>query len=76
MFAEDLNVAERILDETESGDAGINDCTIHPLVPEPPFGGGGQLEDGQVPREVGVRVRYPPHAQHTLERKIESKLPP
>ena len=41
MFAEHLGVAERILDETESGDAVINDCTIHPLVPELPFGGVG-----------------------------------
>ena len=32
VFAEDLDVAERILDATESGDAAINDCTIHPLV--------------------------------------------
>lgn len=41
VFADDLGVAERILDETESGDAVINDCTIHPLVPELPFGGVG-----------------------------------
>jgi aldehyde dehydrogenase (NAD+) len=41
VFAEDLSVAERILDETESGDAVINDCTIHPLIPELPFGGVG-----------------------------------
>jgi acyl-CoA reductase-like NAD-dependent aldehyde dehydrogenase len=47
VFAEDLNVAERILDATESGDAAINDCTIHPLVPELPFGGVGNSGMGK-----------------------------
>ena len=47
MFAEDLDVAERILDATESGDAAINDCTIHPLVPELPFGGVGNSGMGK-----------------------------
>jgi len=41
VFAEDVGVAERILDATSSGDASINDCAIHPLVPELPFGGVG-----------------------------------
>jgi aldehyde dehydrogenase (NAD+) len=47
VFAEDLEVAERILDSTESGDAVINDCTIHPLVPELPFGGVGNSGMGK-----------------------------
>ena len=47
VFAEDLGVAERILDATESGDAAINDCTIHPLVPELPFGGVGNSGMGK-----------------------------
>ena len=47
LFAEDLSVAERILDATESGDAVINDCTIHPLVPELPFGGVGNSGMGK-----------------------------
>src|SRR5262252_5859531 len=38
VFAEDLDVAERIIEATESGDAAINDCAIHPLIPELPFG--------------------------------------
>lgn len=41
IFSEDLKVAERILEETASGDAAVNDCTIHPMVPELPFGGVG-----------------------------------
>jgi aldehyde dehydrogenase (NAD+) len=47
VFAEDAGVAERILDATESGDAAINDCTIHPLVPELPFGGVGNSGMGK-----------------------------
>jgi aldehyde dehydrogenase (NAD+) len=47
VFAEDLDVAERILDATESGDTAINDCTIHPLVPELPFGGVGNSGMGK-----------------------------
>ena len=55
VFAEDLDVAERILDATESGDASINDCTIHPLVPELPFGGVGN-SNGEVPRPLGFEA--------------------
>jgi aldehyde dehydrogenase (NAD+) len=47
VFTEDLSVAERILDATESGDAEINDCAIHPLVPELPFGGVGNSGMGK-----------------------------
>ena len=47
VFAEDVEVAERILAATESGDAAINDCTIHPLVPELPFGGVGNSGMGK-----------------------------
>jgi acyl-CoA reductase-like NAD-dependent aldehyde dehydrogenase len=47
VFAEDLDVAERILDATSSGDAAVNDCTIHPLVPELPFGGVGNSGMGK-----------------------------
>jgi aldehyde dehydrogenase (NAD+) len=47
VFAEDLDVAERILNATESGDAAINDCTIQPLVPELPFGGVGNSGMGK-----------------------------
>ena len=47
VFTEDPGVAERILDATESGDAAINDCTIHPLVPELPFGGVGNSGMGK-----------------------------
>jgi aldehyde dehydrogenase (NAD+) len=47
IFSEDLDVAERILNATESGDAAVNDCTIHPLIPELPFGGVGNSGMGK-----------------------------
>ena len=47
IFADDHDVAERILDATESGDAGVNECTIHPLIPELPFGGVGNSGMGK-----------------------------
>src|SRR6266852_6861329 len=39
LFAEDQRVTEEILNKTTSGDAVVNDCTIHPLIPDLPFGG-------------------------------------
>ena len=41
VFAEDDDVVEQILENTESGDAAVNDCSIQPLMPELPFGGVG-----------------------------------
>jgi acyl-CoA reductase-like NAD-dependent aldehyde dehydrogenase len=56
VFAEDLSVAERIIDATESGDAVINDCTIHPLVPELPFGGVGNSGMGKYHGKWGFQA--------------------
>lgn len=47
IFAEDDDVVEQILERTESGDACVNDCSIHPLVPELPFGGVGNSGMGK-----------------------------
>lgn len=47
VFVEEGEVAERILGATRSGDAAVNDCTIHPLVPELPFGGVGMSGMGK-----------------------------
>jgi acyl-CoA reductase-like NAD-dependent aldehyde dehydrogenase len=41
VFTEDDAVAEQILTATSSGDAVVNDCAVHPVVPELPFGGVG-----------------------------------
>ena len=56
VFAEDKEAAERILNETESGDAAVNDCTIHPLMPELPFGGVGESGMGKYHGEWGFRA--------------------
>ena len=77
IFAEDHDVAERILDATESGDAVVNDCTIHPLIPELPFGGVGNSGMGKYHgTHIDPAVRYPPYAQHTFERELEGKMMP
>jgi acyl-CoA reductase-like NAD-dependent aldehyde dehydrogenase len=41
VFTEEDDVAEQILAATSSGDAVVNDCAVHPVVPELPFGGVG-----------------------------------
>jgi aldehyde dehydrogenase (NAD+) len=56
VFAEDIGVAERILDATESGDAAINDCTIHPMIPELPFGGVGNSGMGKYHGRCGFEA--------------------
>ena len=47
VFTEDEDVAESIFDATNSGDACVNDCAVHPLVPELPFGGVGNSGMGK-----------------------------
>jgi aldehyde dehydrogenase (NAD+) len=47
VFTEDEEVAERIFEATNSGDACVNDCAVHPLVPELPFGGVGNSGMGK-----------------------------
>jgi aldehyde dehydrogenase (NAD+) len=47
VFAEDNAVVDRILAATRSGDAEVNDCAIHPLFPELPFGGVGNSGMGK-----------------------------
>ena len=56
VFTESLDVATRILDETESGDAAVNDCTVQPLMPELPFGGVGDSGMGKYHGEWGFRA--------------------
>ena len=47
VFTGDESVVERIFEATDSGDACVNDCAIHPLVPELPFGGVGNSGMGK-----------------------------
>jgi len=56
VFAEDQHVAQQILDSTASGDAGVNECTIQPLIPDLPFGGVGNSGMGKYHGEWGFRT--------------------
>src|SRR5712692_5034746 len=56
LFAEDQSVTEQILSKTTSGDAVVNDCTIHPLIPDLPFGGVGNSGMGKYHGEWGFRA--------------------
>jgi acyl-CoA reductase-like NAD-dependent aldehyde dehydrogenase len=94
IFAEDKDVVDKILSATRSGDAEVNDCAIHPLFPELPFGGVGNSGMGKYhgrwgfeaftnPRgvlhhssTVDPGVRYPPYADHSLERVVVNELMP
>jgi acyl-CoA reductase-like NAD-dependent aldehyde dehydrogenase len=56
VFAEDEDVAERILNSTTSGDAAVNDCTLQPLIHDLPFGGVGNSGMGKYHGEWGFRA--------------------
>jgi acyl-CoA reductase-like NAD-dependent aldehyde dehydrogenase len=56
IFAEDQHVVRQILDSTTSGDAGVNECTIQPLIPDLPFGGVGNSGMGKYHGEWGFRA--------------------
>jgi aldehyde dehydrogenase (NAD+) len=47
VFSEDESVVESILERTSSGDACVNDCSVHPLVQQLPFGGVGNSGMGK-----------------------------
>jgi aldehyde dehydrogenase (NAD+) len=56
IFTEDDDVVDQILDGTESGDAVVNDCSLHPLVPELPFGGVGNSGMGKYHGRFGFEA--------------------
>jgi acyl-CoA reductase-like NAD-dependent aldehyde dehydrogenase len=47
VFANDQDVTEQIIAATPSGNVDVNDCTLHPLVSDIPFGGVGNSGMGK-----------------------------
>jgi aldehyde dehydrogenase (NAD+) len=56
VFAEEADVADRILQGTGSGDAGVNECTIHPILNDFPFGGLGNSGMGRYHGQWGFEA--------------------
>jgi aldehyde dehydrogenase (NAD+) len=56
IFSEDQSVTEQILTSTASGDVGVNECTLQPIIHDLPFGGVGSSGMGKYHGEWGFRA--------------------
>jgi aldehyde dehydrogenase (NAD+) len=78
VFAEDQRVTEQILEATTSGDAAVNDCTIHPLIHDLPFGGVGNSGMGKYHGEWGFRTYTNARGvlYHSTQMDVDIRYPP
>src|SRR5712672_300932 len=78
VFTEDHRVMEQILDATTSGDAAVNDCTIHPLIHDLPFGGVGKSGMGKYHGEWGFRAYTNARGvlYHCTQMDLDVRYPP
>jgi aldehyde dehydrogenase (NAD+) len=56
VFAEDPSAVKQILDATTSGAATVNECTVHPIIHDFPFGGVGHSGMGKYHGDWGFRA--------------------
>jgi aldehyde dehydrogenase (NAD+) len=56
IFSEDQSLTQQILHSTDSGDAGVNERTVQPLIHDLPFGGVGNSGMGKYHGEWGFRA--------------------
>ena len=78
IFAEDPIVSEQVLGLTTSGDAAINDCTVHPLINDLPFGGVGESGMGKYHGEWGFRSYTNARGvlNHSTQFDLDIRYPP
>jgi aldehyde dehydrogenase (NAD+) len=78
VFAEDQGVTKSILDATTSGDAAVNDCTLHPLIHDLPFGGVGNSGMGKYHGEWGFRAYTNARGvlYHSTQVDLDFRYPP
>jgi acyl-CoA reductase-like NAD-dependent aldehyde dehydrogenase len=78
VFTGDESVAEQIFEATNSGDACVNDCSVHPLIPELPFGGVGNSGMGKYHGRWGFEAFTNPRGVLYHSPKIDPgvKYPP
>jgi aldehyde dehydrogenase (NAD+) len=78
VFAEDQSVTDQIVDATTSGDIAINDCTIHPLIHDLPFGGVGSSGMGKYHGEWGFRAYTNARGvlSHSTQTDLDVRYPP
>ena len=78
VFAEDQAVVKQILDSTSSGAAAVNECTVHPILHDFPFGGVGNSGMGRYHGEWGFRAYTNPRGvlRHTARIDPAVRYPP